>query len=455
MKIVQSFAFKVILRLVFIFLNMAVLSLIFGDVRLFFNQIILAVALIIQVIEMVRYINYTNRELAKFLLAIKYDDFSISFQKSKLGRSFRDLHESFAELVDAIQNAKIEKEAQLQYLQQAIDRVDIGIISIENDDQIVLLNNAAKKLLNLPEIHSQQRLKELSPRFMKEIMNLGDEGRKLIELNVAKESRTLSLDVKSMIMLSKKYRHITFQDIRGEIEQKEIEAWHKLIRILTHEIMNSITPVSSLTETMYAMLEKDGEQIPLSELDEETIQDLRFSLKTVQKRSDGMLSFVDDYRKLTKVGKPQIGSVKVKELLDEQVQLLKPELLKSDIELTSLCYPSNLSIDMDAHLVEQVLINIITNSKHALKDVEKGKIELKAYHDGYDIIEIKDNGIGIGSKELKEIFVPFFSTKKEGSGIGLSLSKQIMHLHSGNVKVDSKLGVGTTFKLFFRRNGQD
>ncbi|MEM6524869.1 MAG: ATP-binding protein [Bacteroidota bacterium] len=455
MKIFQSFAFKVILRLIFIFLNMIVLSLIFGDVRLFFNQIILAVALIIQVVEMVRYINYTNRELAKFLLAIKYDDFSISFQKSKLGRSFRDLHESFDELVDAIQNAKIEKEAQLQYLQQAINRVDIGIISIENEDKIVLLNNAAKKLLNLPEIHSQQRLQESVPRFMDEIVDLGDEGRKLIELNVAQESRTLSLDVKSMIMLNKKYRHITFQDIRGEIEQKEIEAWHKLIRILTHEIMNSITPVSSLTETMYSMLEKNGDQIPLSELDEETIQDLRFSLKTVQKRSDGMLSFVDDYRKLTKVGKPQIESVLVRELFDEQVQLLKPELLKNDIELSSSCNPANLTIDMDAHLVEQVLINMITNSKHALKGVKKGKINLKAYHNNYDIIEIKDNGSGIGNKELKEIFVPFFSTKKEGSGIGLSLSKQIMHLHGGNIKVDSKVGDGTTFKLFFRTHSKN
>lgn len=430
---------------------MVVLSLIFGDVRLFFNQIILGVILIIQVIEMVRYINYTNRELAKFLLAIKYDDFSISFQKSKLGKSFRDLHEAFEEVVDAIQNAKIEKEAQLQYLQQAVNRVDIGIISIENNHQIVLLNNAAKKLLDLEEIHSQQRLEELVPQFINAIKDLGDEGRKLIELKVAGNTRTLSVDVKSMIMLDKKYRHITFQDIQGEIEQKEIEAWHKLIRILTHEIMNSITPVSSLTETMYSMLEKDGKQIPLEELDEEAIGDLRFSLKTVQKRSNGMLTFVDDYRKLTKVGKPNMESVRVKALLNEQVQLLKSELSKNGIELTAECKPDNLAIELDPHLIEQVLINMITNSKHALKGVKNGKIQLRAYSEEADIIEVEDNGAGIGEKELREIFVPFFTTKKEGSGIGLSLSKQIMHLHGGNIKVESIPAKGTRFKLYFRR----
>ncbi|MEO0554080.1 MAG: ATP-binding protein [Bacteroidota bacterium] len=450
MKIFQSFAFKVILRLIFILLNMVVLSLIFGDIRLFFNQIILSVILIIQIIEMVRYINYTNRELAKFLMAIKYDDFSISFQKSKLGRSFRDLHEAFDEVVDAIQDAKIEKEAQLQYLQQAVNRVDIGIISIENNDKIVLLNNAAKKLLDIGEIHSIQRLGELTPQFVREVEGLGDEGRKLIEIKVRGNTRTLSVDVKSMIMLDKQYRHTTFQDIQGEIEQKEIEAWHKLIRILTHEIMNSITPVSSLTDTMYSMLEKDGKQIPLEELDEETIGDLRFSLKTVQKRSDGMLTFVDDYRRLTKVGKPNIEPVRVKELLDEQVQLLKSELSKTGIELSAECQPIDLTIELDPHLIEQVLINMITNSKHALKGVKNGKIQLRAYSGDANIIEVEDNGAGIGEKELQEIFVPFFTTKKEGSGIGLSLSKQIMHLHGGNIKVESVLNQGTIFKLFFR-----
>ena len=448
----RSFTFKLLIRLIFILLNMVVLSIIFGDMRLFFNQIILFVVLVLQVADLIRFINYTNKELAKFLLAVKHDDITISFQKSKLGKSFRELHEGFAGVIDAIKNAKIEKEAQFQYLRLAVNRVNIGIISIENKDNVVLFNTAAESVLDIKGVNNVQILREKVPQFINEVNEIGDEGRKLIEIQLKGETKTLSVDVKPMIMLDKTYKHITFQDIRGEIEQKEIEAWHKLIRILTHEIMNSITPISSLTETMQSMLEKDRKQISLQDLNEETIHDLRFSLKTVQKRSDGMLAFVDDYRKLTKVGNPVLEKVSVHELFNQISQLLSTELQNHQISLTSFCSPNTLTIDMDIHLVEQVLINMITNSRHALKEKKGAYIHLKAYQDMFSVIEVSDNGCGINEKELKEIFVPFFSTKKEGSGIGLSLSKQIMHLHGGNIKVESTVGEGTTFKLNFKKS---
>ncbi len=447
----QSFNFKLILRLIFILLNMIILSLIFGDSRLFFNQIILFIVLGFQVTELIRYINFTNRELAKFLLAIRHNDFSISFHKSKAGRSFRMLHEAFEDVVNAIKDARIEKEAQFQYLELAVNRVNVGIISIEDGQNIVLCNSAAETLLGQSGIKNVSILEEKVPDFLREINSIGDEGRKLIELKTARDTRTLSVDVKSMIMLDKTYKHITFQDIRGEIEQKEIEAWHKLIRILTHEIMNSITPISSLTETMQSMLEENGEQKPPERLNEEIIQDLRFSLKTIQKRSDGMLAFVDDYRKLTKVAKPQLERVPVRTLFDEISLLMAPQLKRNDIHLITEVEPDSLKIELDSHLMEQVIINMITNSKHALQGKKDGWIRLRAFHDQFDIVEISDNGCGINEKEIKEIFVPFFSTKREGSGIGLSLSKQIMHLHGGSVKVRSEVGKGTAFTLSFRR----
>ena len=446
----HSFNAKVIFRLVFILLNMIVLALIFGDNRLFFNQVILFIVLVFQVIEMIRYINYTNKELAKFLLAIKHNDFSISFHKSKLGKSFRQLHEAFEEVVNAIQDAKIEKEAQFQYLQMAVNRVNIGIISIENDQEVVLSNSAAKALLGQNEIKNVSALEKSVPDFITQLNSIGDEGRKLIELKAGGDTRTLSVDVKSMIMLDKTYKHITFQDIRGEIEQKEIEAWHKLIRILTHEIMNSITPISSLTETMQSMLEKKKNEHSHEKLDEETVQDLRFSLKTIQKRSDGMLTFVDDYRKLTKVAKPKLEVTPIQPLFDEISLLMAPQLKKGNIKLVIAVEPTNLEINLDSHLVEQVIINMITNSRHALQGRADGWIKLRAFQGRNHIVEISDNGCGINEKEIKEIFVPFFSTKREGSGIGLSLSKQILHLHGGSINVKSEVGKGTTFRLSFR-----
>lgn len=450
MKFYKKFTFKVAFRLFMILAVMAAFTLIFGDERLFFNQIILAIILIFQIVELFKFINRTNRELAKFLLAIKHRDFSINFSKTKVGQSFDELNDAFTEIIDTYKNVKIENEGQFHYLKMVVSNINIGIISLENNENIVLINKPAEQALNAEGVKNWKILKNKQPSFVQEIDAIGDTGRKLINIEVKGEVRTLSADVNSMIMLNKTYKLITFQDIKGEIEQTEIEAWHKLIRILTHEIMNSATPISSLTETMQMMLEKDGQQKPLEELDDETIEDLRFSLKTIQKRSDGMLSFIDDYRKLTKVARPKMEAVPLRGLFNSIQHLMSSELDKANIRFESQIDGPD-TIQMDSHLIEQVLINLITNSIHALEGVSSPAINLHAYerHNKH-VIEIRDNGCGISKKELNQIFVPFFSTKKQGSGIGLSLSKQIMHLHGGNIKVNSALGEGTVVSLFFR-----
>lgn len=450
MRFYKKFTFKVAARLFMILAVMAAFALIFGDDRLFFNQIILFIVLILQVAELLRFINHTNRELAKFLLAIKHRDFSINFSKSKVGQSFDELNEAFTEIINTYKNVKMENEGQFHYLKMVVSHINIGIISLENNESIVLINKTAEQVLNAEGVKNWKILKNKQSSFVQEIDAVGDTGRKLINIEAHGETRTLSVDVNSMIMLGKTYKLITFQDIKGEIEQTEIEAWHKLIRILTHEIMNSATPISSLTETMLSILEKDGQQKPLEDLDNETIEDLRFSLKTIQKRSDGMLSFIDDYRKLTKVAKPKLEPVQVQELFNSIEHLMSSELNKENIRFESQI-DGVATIQMDSHLIEQVLINLITNSIHALEGVTNPIISLRACKDHEkQVIEIKDNGCGIPKKELNQIFVPFFSTKKQGSGIGLSLSKQIMHLHGGNIKVSSELGEGTVISLFFR-----
>lgn len=450
-KIFTSFSFKLILRLVFILGTMAALVIIFGDSRLFFNQIILGVVLVIQVLELIRYINYTNRELSKFLLAIKHSDFSISFNNAKIGNSFSSLHNSFTDIIQSYKEAKIEREAQFQYLRLVVSRMSAGIISIEDEDDIVLMNEPAEGALGVSGIKNWRILSDKIPQFTEEIRLMEDESKKLIELDIKGDKKTLSVEVKSMIILDKTYKLITFHDIHAVIEKKEIEAWHKLIRILTHEIMNSVTPISSLTETMHSMLEKNGQKRRKDDLDEETIDDLIFSLKTIQRRSNGMLAFIDDYRKLTRVAKPAPMAVKAKELIDSIKMLMHHELQSKEIELTVSLNPVDLTIDIDSHLIEQVLINLVTNAIHALDSRQNPSIEILGYHDNNrKVIEIKDNGNGIKEKELGEIFIPFFTTKNEGSGIGLSLSKQIMHLHGGTIKVSSKEAEGTSFYLIFK-----
>lgn len=449
MTFYKKFTFKVAMRIILILAVMMAIAIIFGDDRLFFNQIILVIVLVLQIAELLRFVNHTNRELAKFLLAIKHKDFSINFSKTRIGQSFEELNDAFSEIIKIYKDAKIESEGQFHYLKMVVSNINIGIISLENDENIVLINKPAERALNAEGVKNWKILNSKQPSFVREISTIGDQGRKLINIEVNGETRTLSVDVNSMILLDKTYKLITFQDIKGEIEQTEIEAWHKLIRILTHEIMNSATPISSLTETMLMMLEKDGRQKPVEELDEETIEDLRFSLKTIQKRSDGMLAFIDDYRKLTKVAQPKVEPVPIRELFTAIHHLMSGELDKAGILFRSEVHSGNTML-MDRHLIEQVLINLITNSIHALEGIENPVVTLHAYEEHRkSIIEVRDNGCGIPEKELSQIFVPFFSTKKQGSGIGLSLSKQIMHLHKGNIKVSSTVGEGTVISLFF------
>ncbi|UII20136.1 sensor histidine kinase [Fulvivirga ligni] len=448
MQFYKTFSFKVIIRLILLLVVMVAFAKIFGDKRLFFNHIILACVLIIQIFELLRFLNQTNKELAKFILSIKHQDFSASFNRSPATHSFQQLNHAFNEIILSFKDTKMEKEGQYHYLQTVVSHINVGILSLENDTSITLMNKTAEDLLQATGIKNWKILKEKHPEFVREIDQMHISGRKLISLE-GENNRTLSVEVNTMQLLDKTYKLITFQDIKNEIEQTEIEAWHKLIRILTHEIMNSATPISSLTETMLGMLTSDGEQKKLEDIDEETIGDLRFSLNTIQKRSDGMLSFIDDYRKLTKVSNPRLEEVHIQELFQDIHLLMKKQMEDNHIALHISCEVS--TINLDRHLMEQVLINLITNSKHALEGIENAEIHLTAqYKMGKACIEVTDNGSGIPKVELSQIFVPFYSTKKQGSGIGLSLSKQIMHLHGGYIKVASEEGRGTCISLYFK-----
>lgn len=434
--------------------NVLILSIIFGDTRLFFNQIILFVVLVIQIGELIRFVNHTNRELARLFLAIRHSDFSITFREPPLGKSFKALQHSMMEIIQAYKDVKIEKEAQYHFLQTLVKQLQFGIISLENNSTITIINPTAEQLAGIQGAKNWKLVQQLNPEFAERIDSLGDNARNLMQFTINGEKKTFAVDIRTPIILDKPYKLITFQDINSEIEQKEIEAWHKLIRILTHEIMNSVTPIASLTETMQTVLEdKEGNQKQVNEIQEETIKDIRFSLKTIHKRSEGLLSFVDTYRKLTKVPQPSLEFIAVKEMLNEIIHLMQQHAdeIKS-IDFIVDVNPTDLVIHADPKLIEQVIINLVTNSIQVIDGKKKGLITLKGYEENKRIIiEVSDNGKGIPEKELSEIFVPFFSTKKEGSGIGLSLSKQIMSLHGGTIKVSSVVGQGTSFYLSFKK----
>ena len=438
----KRFSILAIIRIILIVANVLLLSWIFGDMQLFFNQIILALILILQVWELIHFINHTNRELARLFMAVKHSDFSVTFNQPALGKSFRELQSAMTDIIQSYRDVKIEKEAQYQFLQQLVNQIQVGIISVM-DESITLFNPVAEKIIGVKGVRNWRILEKINPTIAHE---LKEDGKRLIEIKGAGGTRILSVEVSYLLMIDKSYRLITLQDINSEIEQKEIEAWHKLIRILTHEIMNSVTPIASLSETMQAMLSNK----PADDIGEHTVTDIRFSLNTIQKRSERLIEFVENYRRLTRVPKPVIQTVSVQSFLLNIENLMREEVGRNDILFSVVVKDESLKIKMDPMLVEQVLINLVRNSIHAVEDKSKKRIEIKAYSDEKAIvIEVNDNGKGIADKELKEIFVPFFSTKKDGSGIGLSLSKQIMSLHGGRIRVSSIVNEGTSFYLVF------
>ena len=447
----KNFRFSIftIIRILIILALCILLGFIFGRQDLFFSQIIIFFLIILLSLELIGFVNMTNKELKKLLLSIKHKDFTINFPHNRLGKSFGDLLEVFDEVVQDFRNIKIEKEAQLQLLQLIIDQINVGIVAVRSQHEIVFINKKATEILELPGLTIWNIDLPLINKIDKEIKTIKSHGNKLLELNIGDEVKQLAFHVDRTIFLEDDLLLMTFHDIRSEIEQKEIEAWYKLIRILTHEVMNSITPLSSLTETILMLLEeKDGDPRDISRITNEQINDIRSSIKTIQGRSVGILEFVEAYRKLTNIPHPEFQQLLVCELIEETANLFKGELDKKRILLKTWFQNKKLLIKADKHLLEQVFINLISNSIYALEGRPNPEISIKVYtENGATISEIIDNGKGIAGDKIDKIFIPFFSTRENGSGIGLSLSKQIMYLHHGKIKVKSSLGKGATFRV--------
>lgn len=448
----KRFYFRVIIHIGLLLANMVCLAYSFARTDLFFTQLILLFLLIFQVYHLIHFVLQTNRELAKFLLALKHTDYSVTFNNHTFkDPAFNELSEAFSQIIGSYQQVNAQKESQYEYFKRIVEQVNVGIISLKGNHEIALMNKAAHALLSAPEGASWPYLQANRNSFTNAAEAESRGGNRLVEIKIGDEMKQLSLRVDDVLLLGRPYHIIIFQDIRQEIEQKEMEAWYKLIRILTHEIMNSVTPVASLTETMLMILgQDDGRQKELASITEENIADLRFSLKTIQNRSNSLLHFLNDYRKLTRIPVPQLEEIKIAGLLAEVATLMQGELHQQQVRLSVEIADGPLVIQGDYKLLAQVLINLITNSLQALEAVADANIVLKAYHtESKVIVEVSDNGAGIDEDKMDKIFIPFYSTKAEGSGIGLSLSKQIVNLHKGTIKVYSRKGMNTTFQLVF------
>jgi signal transduction histidine kinase len=336
-------------------------------------------------------------------------------------------------------------------LQTVVQHVGIALISFSPDGKIGLINTAAKKLLGLRYLRNVRDLEIVDEKFARQVIKLQPGEKALYRVDVNGEMLQLAVYATHFQLQEKRYILVSMQNIGQELEETELESWQKLIRVLTHEIMNSVTPISSLASTVNRMLSEDGMTYYRKHEEIEAVEDIRDAVETIEKRSNGLLNFVDTYRNLTRLPKPNFQIFSLSRIFKQIQQLMQPKVTEKKINFTTSVEPQSLELTADSEMLEQVLINLLINAIQAVENVLNAQIELKSWMNkqGRIVIEVSDNGPGIPEEVQDKIFIPFFTTKKDGSGIGLSLTRQIMRLHRGTISVNSKPNERTVFTLKF------
>jgi two-component system nitrogen regulation sensor histidine kinase NtrY len=448
----NNFKFNIIIRIIVLVLSILLLANLLATDSLFLTVGLVSILAVIQVISLIKFIDKTNKEINGFFEVLKNQDpLNPQFQPGE-GEYYNTLVEQYREIIKRLKASGTDKDAKYQYLKTIVQHVGIGIITFNKAGEVQIINTAAKRLFRITHINNINELRKISESLVNSFEMLKTGGRDLIKIINTEETIQLAVFAIELTLKDEMFKLVSVQNIQSELEENEMEAWQKLVRVLTHEIMNSVTPISSLANTVEEdikyQLDGDGKSKSMSKDD---MEDLHLAIKTIQKRSEGLIRFVTDFRSLTHIPKTKFTEVIIKDLFEHIDLLMKHELEENHIDFEQSIQPLDLKIKIDQELIEQVLINLIKNAIQALKDETSKSIILSAYikDNKHVIISVKDNGPGIDEEAQSKIFIPFYTTKKSGSGIGLSLSKQIMRQHLGTISVKSKLNEGTEFVLRF------
>ncbi|MFC2080041.1 PAS domain-containing sensor histidine kinase [Bacteroidota bacterium] len=447
----KQFRVNVIVRVLLLTVSCLLLFLTLNGTFIFTPILVIAV-IVYQVWALIRYVDRTNRELTNFLESIRYSEFTRTFSIKETGSSFDALNEAFNDVMDDFQQIRSEREEHFHYLQSIVQNIDVSILAYQRDGQVEMINPAAKKLFQLNSLKNINKLDSLSTELTKTLLEIQPGENHLVKVQDDDDILQLAIQSTEFKVKDKTIMLTTVKNIQNVLEEQETEAWQKLIRVLTHEIMNSIAPISSLSSTIELMINSyDTKNDDKPCLDKEAVREIQQALQTINKRSTGLMNFVETYRNLTKIPKPNFAMVEMKSLLENVVTLMKRETSDNKIKLDYNITPDSIELQIDEQMISQVLINLIKNSIHALEGRKNGNIFIKGFYNkrGRPTIQIIDNGQGILQDVIDKIFIPFFTTKQNGSGIGLSLSRQILRLHGGTITAHSIPKGATTFSLTF------
>jgi len=448
----KRFTIQVILRILLLFAVLACTTYVIFQTDWYITGILCGLAILALLSETIRYVTKTNRDLTVFIQSVRHHDFTASFSSGRRGPSFDGLKNSFNDIIREFRMLEAEKESHYHYLQTVIEHIGVALICVDESEEVTLMNKAAQNLLAKPYMKRLGALEWVDPEMLEVVRRLKSGEKELVKVVINEKMHQIAIRATEFVLMERSYKLLSLQDIRRELDGREVEAWQKLIRVLTHEIMNSITPLSTLSGVLQEFLiDESGVLLEPEEIEKESVEDLHVGLSTIESRTRGLLKFVTAYRSILKIPKPNFREVVVQDLTTRIVVLLQSQLKHRHIDLQLQLPDIPLTIKADPDLIEQVLINLIKNGMEALAGRENGTIKISAHRPkaGKILIEIRDNGPGIEEDHVNNIFVPFFTTKTEGSGIGLSLSRQIMRLHKGAITMRTALGEGTVFVLEF------
>lgn len=448
----RNFRVNVVVRLLILSMSIFALFYTISNYNFFITPLLIGVFIFLQIYALFKFVDKTNRDLASFLESIRFSEFTRTFQVEGMGSSFDELSKAFNDVINDFQAVRSQKEEHFQYLQSILQNIDVAIIAFQKDGTVEMVNKAAKVLFQAHSLKNIKQLAAVSYELVDKLLNITPGENTLVKVQVDDDLLQLAVYSTEFRIHHKEIVLATIKNIQNVLEDQETEAWQKLISVLTHEIMNSITPIASLSSTLDSMLSaikenKEQDQ----EIDEETTEEIQQAMQTIHKRSTGLLHFVNTYRNLTRIPKPNFKITKVKNLFENIRPLVEEDIRQSGIAMNIEVDPEELEFSIDENLIEQVIINLVKNASQALDGKVTPRIEIKGFRNkrGRVTIQVSDNGQGILPEVLDKIFIPFFTTKPKGSGIGLSLSRQIMRLHGGSITANSAVNEGTTFTLTF------
>lgn len=445
----RSFRFQIVLRVIGIGASAMALAWSVYMTEFLMTPIVFGLLTLLQLVGLIAYTESTLREVKRFSDSFIDSDYMRKFDDTNKGSVFKDLGLTFNRIIDDFKQIRIEKEEHYRYLLQVNKHVSVGLICFKTDGKIDLMNQAAADLIDTPILNRMDHLENHDKAFYQLLIGLKPGEKKLFHAAFTADARDLAIVANKFILNNESYTLVSLQDIRAELDANEMTAWQKLIRVLTHEIMNSVTPVISLTTAIKMMMEDDaGEPKPVSALGEESGEDIYRSINAIESRGKGLLGFVNAYRDYTNPPEPELETVNLLSLASEAVQIMSPSMEDVQLVVNSKSSERTL-VQADPKLISQVVINLIKNAKEALGDVDKPHIDVVVNsNSAMCSLVVRDNGPGIPDELKDEIFVPFFTTKDKGNGIGLSLSKQIMKAHTGDITMTCDEN-GTGFSLIF------